>query len=36
MSLRKAFVASGRAPKDLVDGGGKLERENIVGECKSM
>ena len=36
MSPRKAFAASGRALKDLVDGGSELERENVMGECKSM
>ena len=33
-SPRKVFAASGRAPKDLVDGDGELERETIVGECE--
>ena len=36
VSPRKAFAVSGRAPKDLVDGGDELERENIMGECESM
>ena len=36
VSPRKAFAASGRAPRGPVDGDGELERETIVGECDSM
>ena len=35
-SLKKVFVASGRAPKDLVDGDSELERETIASEHESV
>ena len=38
-SPEKAFAASGRAPKDWVDGGGELERETswvMVNPCNLL
>ena len=35
MGLRKAFTASERASRDLVDGDGKLESETFTSEGES-